>query len=253
MRGQVGAHHPVAQPPAGHGVGLGEAVEQDGAVLEAVDGHDGLVFALEDQPAIDLVGEHHEVALADGLGDVAQITPGQHPAGGIMGRVQDDELGAVGDERGQFVHVQAEVHLLAQADGHRLGPQEADHGLVDGEAGIGIDDLILFFHQRQHGEENDGLAAGDNDHLVGGDGDVPGGGDVLGDGLAQLRQPGRGPVVGPALVQGLGGGLDHVGGGVEVGLADLQVDDVFALGFQGPRLDQHFEGGFGAQARHAPG
>jgi hypothetical protein len=56
--------------------------------------------------------------------------------------------------------------------------------------------------------------------------------------------------VGGAAAQGLHAGLDDVGGRVEIGLADLEVDDVAALGFQRPRPHQHLEGGLGAQARH---
>ena len=70
---------------------------------------------------------------------------------------------------GQFVDIEPEIALLAQRNRHRLGAEEVDHRFVNGEAGIGIDDLVAFFHQRQHGEEDDGLAAGNDDHLFGRD------------------------------------------------------------------------------------
>ena len=47
--------------------------------------------------------------------------------------------------------------------------------------------------------------------------------------------------------------LNHIAGGVEVRLADLQVHDILALAFQRPRLVEDLEGSFGAQARHAIG
>ena len=39
VRGQVGAHHAVADAPARHRIGFREAVEEDGALLHA--GHRG--------------------------------------------------------------------------------------------------------------------------------------------------------------------------------------------------------------------
>ncbi len=57
----------------------------------------------------------------------------------------------------------------------------------------------------------------------------------------------------PALVQRVHGGFHDIGRGVEIGLADFQVDDALALAFQGPRLGQNFKSSFGAQPRHAAG
>src|SRR5215467_2412898 len=49
------------------------------------------------------------------------------------------------------------------------------------------------------------------------------------------------------------GGLDNVEWRVEVRLADFEVDDVFALALKGACFVQDFEGGFGAETRHAAG
>ena len=59
--------------------------------------------------------------------------------------------------------------------------------------------------------------------------------------------------MGPALVQRIDAGLDHVGGSVEIGLADFEVDDALALALERARFIQNFEGSFGAEARHAAG
>ena len=60
---------------------------------------------------------------------------------------------------------------------------------------------------------------------------------------------GRG-VVGLAVAQRPAPGLDHVLRRVEVGLADLQVDDLPPLRLQRPRLRQHRERRLRPQARH---
>ncbi len=59
--------------------------------------------------------------------------------------------------------------------------------------------------------------------------------------------------MGEALVQGVGSRLDDVARGIEIGLPDLEMDDVAALCLQRSRLHQYFEGGLGAETRHALG
>ena len=57
----------------------------------------------------------------------------------------------------------------------------------------------------------------------------------------------------PTAAQRLHASVDDVGGRVEIGLADFQMDNIIALGFEGTGPDQYFEGSLGTQARHAPG
>ena len=64
-------------------------------------------------------------------------------------------------------------------------------------------------------------------------------------------RPCGGAVVRPALVERLLGGFHDVARGGEIGLADLQVDDVLALRFQRAGPHQHIEGGFHPDAVHA--
>jgi hypothetical protein len=55
------------------------------------------------------------------------------------------------------------------------------------------------------------------------------------------------------LIQGLLRSLDDVAGGVEIGLADLEVNDMAALGFQSPGPHQDFKRGLRPDPRHAGG
>ena len=75
--------------------------------------------------------------------------------------------------------------------------------------------------------------------------------EVVGDGLSQIGLAGGGAVVGPAVADGADAGLADVAGGVEIGFADLEVDDVAALRFQRAGADEDFERGFGAEPLHA--
>src|SRR3954470_1954055 len=121
------------------------------------------MFALEDQPTVDLVGEHHDVAIADSARNLAHVLLGHHAARGILRRVQDDESRTVVDERRELADVEAEIHLFAQRNRDSFTTDEVDHGFIDREAGIGINDLIPLVDQRKHRKEDDGLAAGNDD------------------------------------------------------------------------------------------
>ena len=96
-----------------------------------------------------------------------------------------------------------------------------------------------------------GLPPGTTTTSSGRDLDVAAGGDFIGNGLPQLGQARRRPVMRVAVMQGVAGRFDDVRRSVEIGLADFQVNNVSALLFQGARLYQNFKGGFRAQARHA--
>ena len=85
VRREIGAHHAVTHPPASHGVGLGETVEQNAALLHSVDRHDGVMFTFENEAAIDLVGQHHDVAIADRARDAVDVVLFSTPPVGFCG------------------------------------------------------------------------------------------------------------------------------------------------------------------------
>ena len=89
-----------------------------------------------------------------------------------------------------------------------------------------------------------------HDHFVGRNRNAAGTADVLGNGLAQLWQSSRGTVVRPSLVQSINGRFHHIGRGIEIRLADLQMNDASALALQSLRLAQNLKRGFGAQPGH---
>ena len=54
----------------------------------------------------------------------------------------------------------------------------------------------------------------------------------------------------PATTHRFCAGVNDVGGSIEIGLADLQMDNILALSFECAGAHQHFEGGLRAQPRH---
>jgi len=141
--------------------------------------------------------------------DIAAL---HHAAGGILRRIENDEFGAVGDEGREFAYVEREIVILAQLDGHGLAADVVDHRLINGEAGVGINDLIFFINQRHYGEENNRLTSGNDDHFLGCDSDSASAADIVGDGLAKFGQACGRAVVSPTMMEGVDGGFDYVGG-----------------------------------------
>src|SRR6266508_1381198 len=62
----------------------GETFEQNAALLHPIDRHDGMMLTLENQSAVDLVAQYHDVAIADGARDTVDVFFFQHTAGGIL-------------------------------------------------------------------------------------------------------------------------------------------------------------------------
>src|SRR5208337_519952 len=122
-----------------------------------------------------------------------------------------------------------------------------DHGLVDGEARIGVDDFIFRINQCQNRKENNGLAARDHDHFIARNRNLAGVADVVGNGLAQVRQTGGGTVMGPSHVKRVDARLDDVVRSGKVGLADLEVNNFLALLLQRASAVENFKGGFSAK------
>src|SRR5439155_1069452 len=104
----------VAETPSGHREGLAEAIEKDRPLGHALLACDRTMLAVVDQLAIDLVGEHPEVALARDpcdLADRAQVRGDRlskldHPSGRRVVRLPALECGhAGGNDRGRRVEI----------------------------------------------------------------------------------------------------------------------------------------------------
>ena len=115
-----------------------------------------------------LIGHHVQVGmLHHQLGYGAQLAPSDRGrAAGVFRRVQDDEPGLVGYLRPQQVEVGMIARRLQEPHGDGSAASEANHGLVDGETGIGVDDLYARLAQGQQHVEHDRLGPGSDYHVV---------------------------------------------------------------------------------------
>src|SRR5438874_1723364 len=103
--------------------------------------------AFEDQSAVNLVGQNESVAIANRSGDLFDVALRQYAACGVLRRIQNDQLGSIADQVTEFVGIQSEVLLFAQANRHCAPANIIDHGLIDWKARVGIDDLVTFINE----------------------------------------------------------------------------------------------------------
>ena len=125
-----------------------------------------MLASVEEQAAVNFVGENHDVAIANDFCDLLDVAAFEHSASGILRRIQNNQPGSIVDERSELVDFEREVAFFAQMDGHGAAANVVDHRLVNGKAGIGIDDFIALIDERQNRKENNWLAAWDDDHFV---------------------------------------------------------------------------------------
>ena len=126
----------------------------------------------EHQMLVDLVGHHQNIVLLGDLGDELQFVAGEHLAGRVVRRVEQDQFGAVGDRRTELVAVEAvaPVALVIGSQQHRLqhAAGEGDAGLVAVVHRLEQNDLVATVeHPEQCPSEGLGCAGGDEHLRVG--------------------------------------------------------------------------------------
>src|SRR6516162_7676380 len=246
---------PIAEPPAGHRIGLAPPVEQnhpvaDRGVAEQAD----MLGAIIEDLAVDLVAEHGDLGMALEPGDQPVELAARHDSTGRVGRAVDDqEPRPRGDFVEYFLGAERKAGAFVQRDRHRGGAGETDYALVDREARVRIEDLDPRLAEHQDGKEHRDLAARNDEHEVGGDLDTVAAEEVGRHRGAQRRDAVGWGVAVMAVGERLAAGLDDVFRGREIGLADPEIDDRAALCGERVGARQHLERGLGSESAHAPG
>ena len=112
----------VAHAPAGHAVGLGDAVDGDGVVAEGgIEGGDGVMFALVEEFFVYLVADDPDFPLDAEGGEGVEFVAGVNRAGGVGGAVDYDGLGAGGEGRLEGGGGEVEVLVLGGGDDEGAG------------------------------------------------------------------------------------------------------------------------------------
>src|SRR5207302_5932623 len=100
----------------------------------------------------------------------------------------------------QIIHVKTEIILFLERQGHRCSTNKIDHGFIDREPWIGIDDFISFFNQSQNQIEHDGLGAGRDNDPIRINLNAAAAANFGSNGLAKFLQSGGGTIVSVSLV-----------------------------------------------------
>ncbi len=234
---------PVAQPPAGHGEGLGETVnEHDGAVVFPVGHHRG-EGAVVHQAGVDFVGNHIKAVAVRQFHDGLEPVGLGDRTGGVAGGVQDDGHGAGRDPAGDIVGIRLEPLRFAKHIGNGRAVGQADQRGIAHVAGFGIQHLVAGVHDGKQRVQDGGLGARGHRNLRRIHTHTLTAMLVLGDGFPQFGNALGQHIVGFALLHGPVGGLHNVLGCGKVGLAHLQVDDLHAPGPQSLGFGKQVKGG----------
>lgn len=228
---KFGRPEPPADPPAGHRVRLGDAVdEQDPLAQIRRDLCDADVLALAvADVGVDLVRKDHRRGVpSQDLGETGQGVMAVGGARGISGSVEHDPACACGQGRFQGVGSESEPRVGRAGNDHGHGAAQAHQVRVTCPVGRRNDHLVARAQGGEERVEDDLLGAASHGHL--GirvtQGAVPF--HCAPCGTAQFRYP-----VGGGVAQRAGSGFlsgtNRVRRRGEVGLAEREVDDPTAL------------------------
>ena len=230
--GDGGGSGHVADTPASHGIGLGHAVDQQGAGLHVLtqSGEADKLLAVIGQAVVDLIGDDIDVLLHTDLGDLLQLLAAVHHAGGVGGVVEDHALGLGGDGSGELLRSDLEVLGLGSLHHHGHAAHHADELNVADPVRSRQDDLVAGVHQSAQSHIDAGLGAVGDSHLSGGVLHAAVLLQTLADGLAQGHGAHRRRILGVVILDGLDTNLLNVVGGGEIRLTGTKADDIQTIG-----------------------
>ena len=245
----------VADAPAGHGVCLGHAVDEDGALLGigAEGGEAGELPSVIGQAGVDLVGDDVEVGLLAHGGQGLQLLLAVHHAGGVGGVVEHDGLGLGGDGPLQLAGGELEVLGLGGGDHHGHAAHHLDELIVADPVGRGQDHLVAGVDQGPQSQVHQVLGTAAHHHLAGLVLQAVVRLHAAAYRLAQLHRAGGGGVAGHVLLDGGNARRLDLVGGIEVGLTGAEADDVDAVSLHLLEHGVNGHGGGSANLRGDPG
>ena len=235
----------VADAPAGHGVGLRDAVHGQRARLQArldLRRRRELEVAV-DEMLVHIVGQHPHMRVAhQHVGELFQLALRVGRAGRVRRRVKDEPLGARRDRALQIRRLQFEPVVDRGRHNDRRSPVDRHHLRIAYPIGRGDDDLVALVHGDEEGVVEDLLSPGRDDRVRGLVVETVLTAKLGRDRLAQRRNAEHGRVLGLAALDRLDRRLLDVVGRVEIRLADRKRDHFPSFGFEVARLLRHRDG-----------
>ena len=165
---EVGGGDNPADAPSGDRVGLAHAVDEDGAVAHAREGHHRDVLrSVVDDVLVYFVRDGEGVELLAQLGDEFELLSIEDLAGGVAGRVQNDSFRARRERGAELLRVIAPIGGI-EADELAAGAAEQRVWAVVLIVGLEDDDFVAGIHRgEQRRDHSFGRAAADRDFALG--------------------------------------------------------------------------------------
>ena len=160
------ADHP-AHAPAGHGEGLGDAIEDQAAVgdLRYDDGHRVMLIIAVDQVLVDLVGHDPDLVLDGPLADRLDLIAGIDRARRVRRRNKQQRLRLVGANSLELIDRDLPARIDRGQHGHRGRPGQADRFGVCGPVRGGDDHFVARVEQHRESVRHGVLAAVGDQHV----------------------------------------------------------------------------------------
>ena len=232
---------PIRQ--TGHGETFGDTVDGDDAVFDFGKLGDAFVFAHEVDVLIDFVGHDEEVLVAgNDVGDGFELVFGVEHACGVAGAGEHDEFGLGGDGGFELFGGYFEVVFDGGFDIDALAFGHTDDFFIADPEWGGDDDFVARVDEALDQLVDALFGTRGDDDLLGFELEAVVAAEFFADGFFEVGIARHGRIVGKVVVDGFLGGFLHGVGGVEVGFADGEADNIFALSFQFAGFGGHGEG-----------
>jgi len=161
--GRVG--HQIAHAPARHGIGLGEALDDDHAAAHIRKRGKTVVVVRIDQLSVHLVAQNENRQLPQHTAEHLQGLGGIDAARGVVGRGQHHCPGP-GGEGGAEAFLRDLKAIMLGGKRHRHTPAQPDDGFVEAESRRGDHHLIARVQNAEQADEQRLRRADGHDDLV---------------------------------------------------------------------------------------
>ena len=234
----------IADAPAGHAIGLRDAVDGQRAVIEPrLDLRDRAIFEIVvDQVLVHVVGHNPDMlVLEQHVGDLAEVALGIGGARRVRRRVQDQPFRARRDRRVEILGPHLEAVILGAGDRHRIAVAQQHHLRVRHPIGGRNHNLVAGAQSRAERVVEHLLAAAADRDLGGLVIEPVLALELAADRALQLDAAVEDGIAGLAVLDRADAGLADIGRRVEIGLALRERDDVAPgrLQFGGEGGDRH--------------
>ena len=213
----------IAQTPSGHGIGFGEAIDQNGSFLHARDLRDGNMIPSIGQLTVYFIGNHEKILFQNHFRNGFQILPLHDRPRRVVGEGKDEHLGFIRNGVAELLRRQAELIFRLQIDEYRNRIRQDSTGFIGNVAGLRNQHLISRIDHRAQGDINGFRPSHRDQYLMGGIIlQIKPSFQIVADFHLQFLQTGIGGIECPPLFQGINALVPDMPGRIKIRFSDAQ-------------------------------